>query len=70
MFGTVALTQRSLAEYEPVVGPEPLEELRRLAEPLRGLRVLHLSFTAFGTGVADFLGTIVPLLRDLGLDCQ
>lgn len=70
MYGKVGLSHRSLREYEPLVGGELLAELQRLAQPLEGLRVLHLSYTAFGTSVADLLGVAVPLLRDLGLDCQ
>ncbi len=70
MYGTIAISPRSLQEYESVVPPDSLAELKRLAAPLRGLRVLNLSVTAFGTGVADLLGASVPLLWDLGLRCQ
>jgi trehalose synthase len=38
-----------------------------LAEPLRGARVLHLSATSYGGGVAELLRSEVPLLRDLGI---
>ena len=47
-----------------------LAELDRLARPLRGLRILNLSITAFGTGVAELLSASVPLMTDLGLDCR
>ena len=70
MYGTLAISPRSLREYEAVVLPDTLAALHRLAKPLRGLRVLNLSITAFGTGVADLLGASVPLLSDLGLHCQ
>ena len=45
-----------------------MEQLKALAEPLAGKRVLHLSATAFGGGVAEILYTLVPLMRDAGLD--
>src|SRR5262245_7300191 len=47
-----------------------MEQLRALAEPLAGKRVLHLSATAFGGGVAEILYTLVPLMRDAGLDTE
>jgi trehalose synthase len=44
-----------------------MEQIRALAEPLAGKRVLHLSATAFGGGVAEILYTLVPLMREAGL---
>ena len=70
MYGTLALTPKALDAYRPIVGEGAIDELRRLAEPLQGLRVLHLSVTAFGTGVAELLNAAVPLLSDVGLDCH
>jgi trehalose synthase len=32
--------------------------------------VLHVSATAFGGGVSEILYTLVPLMRDVGLDCH
>jgi trehalose synthase len=66
----VALAQKSLADYTHIVGKELTEEIRALAEPLRGKRVLHVSATAFGGGVSEILYTIVPLMRDAGLDAH
>ncbi len=70
MYGTLALTPKALQDYRPLVGDASIEEIRRLAAPLRGLRVLHLSATAFGTGVAELLNAAVPLLSDIGLECS
>ena len=70
MYGALALTPKALEDYRPIVGDEALEEIRRLAAPLRGLRVLHLSVTAFGTGTAELLNASVPLMADAGLDCS
>ena len=52
------------------VGKELIAEIRELAEPLQGLRVVHISATAFGGGVSEILYTLVPLMRDVGLDCE
>jgi trehalose synthase len=66
----VALGQKSLADYTHIAGRELAERIRALAEPLKGQRVLHVSATAFGGGVSEILYTIVPLMRDAGLDAH
>ena len=68
MYGTLALTPRSVRDYAPFAGKDRIDELSALAAPLRGLRVLNLSVTAFGTGLAELLRASVPLFCDLGLD--
>src|SRR5439155_1706988 len=45
-------------------------EIARLAAPLAGKRVVHLSATAFGGGVAEINYTLVPLMADAGLDVE
>ena len=62
--------QRALADYTHIAGKELVEQIRQLAEPLAGKRVLHVSATAFGGGVSEILYTIVPLMRDVGLDAH
>jgi trehalose synthase len=66
----VSLGQKSLTDYTHIVGKELTEGIRELAEPLRGKRVLHVSATAFGGGVSEILYTIVPLMRDVGVDAH
>ncbi|MEX2247178.1 MAG: glycosyltransferase [Dehalococcoidia bacterium] len=70
MYGTLALSHRALADLTDSAGREAIDELRRLARPIEGLRVLNLSVTGFGTGTAELLNSSVPLLTDLGLDCH
>ena len=70
MLQEVAVGQKSLADYTHIVGKELTERIRGLAEPLKGQRVLHVSATAFGGGVSEILYTIVPLMRDVGLDAH
>lgn len=70
MLQEVALGQKTIADYTHIVGKELTAEIRELAEPLRGKRVLHVSATAFGGGVSEILYTIVPLMRDVGLDAH
>ena len=70
MLQEVALGERSLADYTHLVGRGLIDEIRALAEPLAGKRVLHVSATAFGGGVSEILYTMVPLMRDVGLDAH
>ena len=67
---TVEVETKRLAAYQPIVGEETVERLRALATPLQGARVLHVNATAFGGGVAEILHTLVPLMRDVGLDAH
>ncbi len=53
--------------YEASAGVEAVAQLKALAAPLRGARVLHVNATPYGGGVAEILRSEIPLLRDLGL---
>jgi trehalose synthase len=66
----VSVGNKSLADYTHLAGRPLIQEIRELAEDLRGLRVLHLSATAFGGGVAEILYTLVPLMRDVGIEAD
>ena len=67
MLGSVFTTPKSIDDYRPIIGEERINELRALAQPLRGAKVLHVNATAFGGGVAEILASLVPLMNDLGL---
>jgi len=66
----VGVGHKSLADYTHLVGRPLIEEIRELADELDGLRILHLSATAFGGGVSEILYTLVPLMRDVGLEAE
>ena len=70
MLQPVALAHKSLADYTHIVGRPLVEEIRELAEPLKGKRVVQLSATAFGGGVSEILYTLIPLMRDVGLEVE
>jgi trehalose synthase len=70
MLEEVAVPPLSLAAYEGTAGEAAVAEIRRLAEPLRGARVLHVNATKFGGGVAEILPTLTALMRDAGLDAE
>lgn len=48
--------------------PETVEEIKKTAKTLKGLKITHLNATSLGGGVAEMLYSLVPLQRDLGLD--
>ena len=62
--------RRSLSDYIVAVDEECIQELRELAKPLFGARVLHINATAAGGGVAEILKALVPLMCDLGLNAE
>jgi trehalose synthase len=66
----VAVGHKSLADYTHICGRSLIEEIRELAAPLAGKRVVHLSATAFGGGVSEILYTLTPLMKDVGLECE
>jgi trehalose synthase len=70
MFGSVPTTPKSIEAYRRVIGDERVEEILRLANQIKGARVLHINATAFGGGVAEILATLVPLMSDLGLQAD
>ena len=59
-----------LEKYAEVAGHDVVEHLRQLAEPLKGLRLVHINSTKSGGGVAEILYKMVPLMRELGIDAQ
>jgi trehalose synthase len=70
MLESVDIGSQSVDAYRASAGDETVEVLRALAQPLRGARVLHVSATPYGGGVAEMLRSEIPLLRDLGLDAH
>jgi trehalose synthase len=70
MLHLVNVGHKKLSDYASLVGPTLMEQIAALAEPLVGKRVLHLSATAFGGGVAEINYTLVPLMQDAGLAAE
>ena len=70
MLQLVDVGKKSLADYASLASRGVMDEIRRLAEPLAGKRVVHLSATAFGGGVAEINYALIPLMKDVGLDVE
>ncbi len=61
---------KSLADYRSIIRRRLYDEIVEFSERLDGVRVLHVSSTSFGGGVAEILYTLVPLMRDVGLETE
>ncbi|HSL00418.1 MAG TPA: glycosyltransferase [Rubrobacteraceae bacterium] len=61
---------KSLADYRSIIRRDLYDEVVELSERLKGVRVLHVNATSFGGGVAEILYTLVPLMRDVGLEAE
>ena len=61
---------RRLDRYEEIVGTQEVNRLRRLAERLKGKRIVHVNSTRTGGGVAEILEWMVPLMQELGLEAR
>ncbi|HEX4717843.1 MAG TPA: glycosyltransferase [Thermoleophilaceae bacterium] len=70
MLQPIPVGHKSLADYTHLVGRSLVEEIRELAKEAQGLRVLHLSATAFGGGVSEILYTLIPLMKDVGVEAE
>ncbi|OGR90778.1 MAG: glycosyl transferase family 1 [Elusimicrobia bacterium RIFCSPLOWO2_01_FULL_59_12] len=59
-----------LDDYIPVVGASVVEDLRLIANKLKGCRVVNVNSTPVGGGVAEILSRMIPLLKELGLEAR
>jgi trehalose synthase len=62
--------QRRLEDFREAAGDQAVERLREAAHPLKGARLVHVSSTSFGGGVAELLYTHIALLQDLGINAE
>jgi trehalose synthase len=59
-----------LSEYIPIVGQPVIDDLKLLAEKLRGKVIQNINSTAVGGGVAEILSRMIPFLHELGIDAR
>lgn len=57
-------------EYIPIVGQPVIDDIKILAEKLKGNVIQHINSTSVGGGVAEILNRMVPLLQELGIDTK
>jgi len=56
--------------YVPILGGERVERLKKIAQRVKGLKMLTLNATAQGGGVAEMLYSAVPFLNMLGVETE
>lgn len=54
--------------YKSLVGYEAIDQLHQLADSLQNIKLVHVSSTATGGGVAEILTKMVPMTQSLGID--
>ena len=62
--------KKRIEDYAPIVGKDIVEELKLIAEKLKGKTIQNVNSTAVGGGVAEILSRIVPLLNNMGVDAK
>ncbi|MCD6127644.1 MAG: glycosyltransferase [Methanomicrobia archaeon] len=66
----VNVARKSIDEYKNIVGNEKISEIKEKTKGMKGLKVLHFNSTSFGGGVAEMLHSLVPLMKDIGIDAE
>ncbi len=66
--GTEPLSASPVQDYAPIVGEEKMDKLIKLAQRLKGIKMLEVNSTALGGGVAEMLYSQVPFLNELGVE--
>jgi len=56
--------------YVPIMGEERMERLQKIAQRVKGLKMLTLNASAQGGGVAEMLYSAVPFLNMLGVETE
>ena len=56
--------------YEPYTDRDLAQEVRSLANRLKGRRIAHINATPFGGGVSELLRSVVPIYCGLGVEAE
>ncbi len=67
MLNKVSVGIRDLQKYRHVIGNDLIDDIEKLADDLKGIRICHVNATSFGGGVAELLSSYIPLVRCTGL---
>jgi trehalose synthase len=65
---TPSLGLHSIEEYRPLVGAETVDRILAKAAGLRDLRIVHISSTQYGGGVAEILSPLTLLMNAMELE--
>ena len=64
------IARKSIDEYKNIVENDKILEIKDKAKKMKDLKVLHFNSTSFGGGVAEMLHSLVPLMKDIGIDAE
>lgn len=59
-----------IEDYISIVGQSIVDDLKLIAEELKGKTIQYINSTSVGGGVAEILNRLVPLLKELGIDTR
>lgn len=59
-----------IQDYEGIAEQGDIRAIEKMAERLKGRKMLHVNSTAAGGGVAEILQRVVPLIKELGIDVK
>lgn len=59
---------QTMEAYGPYIDDQQHRQIRKAVEGLADVRVAHVNSTASGGGVAEIVGSLIPLLNDIGVD--
>lgn len=62
--------EKTLQNYESIIGSVATSKLRQVARDLKGASVVHVNSTKEGGGVAEILFWMIPLMNELGMDAS
>jgi trehalose synthase len=57
-----------LEQHRAIAGQEAFDQLCQLVEPLKQIKIVNVSSTKIGGGVAEILAKMVPLMNELGIN--
>ncbi|MDD5669418.1 MAG: glycosyltransferase [Candidatus Omnitrophica bacterium] len=61
---------KKIEDYIPIVGQSAVDDVRLIAEKLKGKVIQNVNSTKNGGGVAEILNNMTPLLQGLGVDAR
>jgi trehalose synthase len=68
--GDAPFSRATLDDYRDLTAPGAVERVQALGRSLHGRRVLHINATLIGGGVSEMLFSLIPLMRDAGVDAD
>jgi len=68
MLPLIKTSVQKLDKYKKFSKPKLLSEIKKISKGLKGLRVFMVNSTACGGGVAEILKSLVPLMKDIGIN--